>query len=73
MPEKNTPLPSPPIVMVNNHTVAEIQQLTAALNSAVLALVLAFQNETGCLVHSIPVHQDRVPTRTQVKVQIPGA
>ncbi len=66
--KENKKLTSP----LNNHTVTEIQQKAAVLNAAIQALVLAFQADTGCLVHSIPVHQDKAPTRTQIKVQIPG-
>jgi len=54
-------------------TVAEVLAERNMLASQISQLVDAFQDSTGCIVHSIPIHQGNGSTVTtvEVKVQIP--
>ena len=52
-------------------TIQEVQQATAALAQQITQLIQAFEASTGCIVHSIPVRNDRKPVTADVKVQIP--
>lgn len=54
-------------------TVAEVLAERNMLASQISQLVDAFQASTGCIVHSIPIHQGNgiTVTTVEVKVQIP--
>ena len=54
-------------------SVQEVQAARDALALQISALVQNFEQNTGCLVHSIPVMPavENVPVTVRVKVQIP--
>lgn len=53
-------------------TIDEVRELSATLKAALQVLVRAFEEETGCFVHSVPVSQTTPgkPITVDVKVQI---
>jgi hypothetical protein len=58
-------------------TVAEVQAARDALAAQITQLAQAFESQTGCQIHSLPVFEATgtagkvVPIQIKVKVQIP--
>lgn len=63
-------------------TVAEVKAAAAVMAAAMTALVQSFEDETGCIVHSLPVRpanddirnwqKAEAKTSIDVKVQLAG-
>jgi hypothetical protein len=54
--------------------VLQIQAARAELEKQVTALVVAFEQSTGCIVHSLPLYPSatgRTPVKVEVRVQVP--
>ncbi len=53
--------------------VQQIQAATITLAAQITAAVQAFETQTGCIVHSLPIEAatKTVPAIVRVKVQIP--
>jgi hypothetical protein len=51
-------------------TVEEARAAGLALAASITTLVQAFEEQTGCIVHSLPVHPDVAPAKTTVEVKV---
>ena len=53
-------------------TIEQVQAVRTALELQISALVQAFESNTGCIVHSLPVipASSKTPVTVNVKVQI---
>jgi hypothetical protein len=54
-------------------TIDEVQSAAKVLSNDITTAVQLFEQETGCIVHSLPVlpAEGSTPTSVRVKVQIP--
>lgn len=51
-------------------TVAEVKEKAAVLAVLITTFVEDFESQTGCLVHSLPVHPASGPVKVMVDVKV---